>query len=133
MEILQSAQYPEYLAFCEKMGAHFMQIPNWGQVKSGWESEILVQREAGEICAGVLLLRRKVGPFCLLYAPRGPVCDLEHLEGLMEDVLPEARSAYPGGAARVCRPLAGIGIHANPSRRYGKHTAEICLSDPNRA
>lgn len=94
MEILQSAQYPEYLAFCEKMGAHFMQIPNWGQVKSGWESEILVQREAGEICAGVLLLRRKVGPFCLLYAPRGPVCDLEHLERLMEDVLRYAKKRH---------------------------------------
>ena len=91
MEILQSEQYPEYLAFCEKIGAHFMQIPNWRKVKNGWESEILVQREAGAICAGVLLLRRKIGPFCLIYAPRGPVCDLEHLEPLVEDMLRYAK------------------------------------------
>ncbi|MEY8381577.1 peptidoglycan bridge formation glycyltransferase FemA/FemB family protein [Christensenellaceae bacterium 44-20] len=129
MEILQSGQYPEYLAFCRKMGAHFMQIPNWSKVKPGWESEILVRRESGEICAGVLLLRRKIGPFCLIYAPRGPVCDLEHLEALMEDVLRYAKKRracclkidphVPAGQAEYAARLQAMGFVQIPAGAMG--------------
>lgn len=93
MEILEQGQYGEYLAFLEAQGAHFMQTPFWAGVKPGWGCDILVQREEGEICAGVLLLRRKISgtPYCMLYAPRGPVCPAGRLEELLAEVIQYAR------------------------------------------
>ncbi len=58
---------------------HFLQLWNWGEVKSGtgWKPLPLVLEKNGEICAALLLLKRALPiPFlkkCILYAPRGPV------------------------------------------------------------
>lgn len=93
MEVLEQGQYGEYLAFLEEQGAHFMQTPFWAGVKPGWGHDILVLREAGKICAGVLLLRRKISGthFCMLYAPRGPVCPENRLEEFLGEIIQYAR------------------------------------------
>lgn len=57
---------------------HFMQTSAWGRVKADWDWLGLIAREAdGTISGTIAILKRKLrfGRSCLLYAPRGPVCD----------------------------------------------------------
>lgn len=84
MEILTlrsgSEKLAEYKRFIESHPkAHFMQGPEWGKVKSGWQwSAVIVRDSEGAIKGGVSVLIRKVPglPYTLMYAPRGPVCDI---------------------------------------------------------
>ena len=77
MEILKKDLYSEYETFClnHPKGA-FQQSVNWAKVKKDWLHEVVVSRdENGKIIGGVSVLIRKIGPFGMMYAPRGPVCD----------------------------------------------------------
>jgi lipid II:glycine glycyltransferase (peptidoglycan interpeptide bridge formation enzyme) len=77
MEILKKELYNEFESFCSNhpKGA-FQQSPNWAKVKKDWLHEIVVSRDKdGNIIGGVSVLIRKIGPFGMMYAPRGPVCD----------------------------------------------------------
>lgn len=80
MEIISQNKLGEYRAFVEKSPkGHFMQQPEWGSVKSDWRWAGIAERgPGGEIVGALSVLVRKVPgtPFTLLYAPRGPVCDL---------------------------------------------------------
>ncbi|MFC1767531.1 lipid II:glycine glycyltransferase FemX [Candidatus Margulisiibacteriota bacterium] len=74
-----------------------LQSYEWGKFKgsSGWESFVLVLREAGEIKAGISILCKKM-PLGLkmFYAPRGPVIDFENadlVKTLFEAVKQEAK------------------------------------------
>ena len=50
---------------------------NWSYVKDDWGNEQVYVEENGEITAAMSLLIKKVpGGYSLLYAPRGPVCDI---------------------------------------------------------
>lgn len=50
---------------------------NWSHVKDDWGNEQVYVEENGEIVAAMSLLIKKVpGGYSLLYAPRGPVCDV---------------------------------------------------------
>lgn len=56
-----------------------MQGPEWGKVKNNWKWAAVVERDAqGAIAGGISVLIRPVPglPYTLLYAPRGPVCDV---------------------------------------------------------
>lgn len=56
-----------------------MQGPEWGKVKNNWKWAAVVERNAqGAIAGSIAVLIRPVPglPFTLMYAPRGPVCDL---------------------------------------------------------
>ena len=81
-EILRPEQYEEYEAFCQNHPrGGFTQSTRWFQVKNNWKGEVVVVRDAaGQICAGcaVLIQKLPVVGAALLYAPRGPVCDLEN-------------------------------------------------------
>lgn len=73
---------------------HFMQSPRWGQVKKEWTSRILVsQREDGSIAGTLHVLIRKTPVFgySLMYAPRGPVCDV-HDEKTIADLISQAKA-----------------------------------------
>ena len=77
MEILSKDKYDEFERFCSSHphGA-FQQSPYWGNVKTEWDSEIVVTRNGdGEITAGIFILIRKLGIKSMMYACRGPVCD----------------------------------------------------------
>lgn len=77
-QLLAPEQYGEYESFAKnhRYGS-FMQSVNWTKVKDNWGHEVLVVRnESGEIVGGVLILIKRMPlGMCMLYAPRGPVCD----------------------------------------------------------
>lgn len=71
-----------------------MQASNWGLVKTAWTREIVVSRNKdGEIVGGIAVLIRKVPglPYTLMYAPRGPVCDI-HDKAVVTDLFAGVRA-----------------------------------------
>ena len=73
---------------------HFMQSPRWGKVKSEWRSRVLVSTDQnGEIRGTLHVLMRKTPVFgySLMYAPRGPVCDI-HDEKTIGDLIAQAKA-----------------------------------------
>ena len=64
---------------------HFIQSHLWAAQKPEWKWEaVLVRNAAGEICGACSFLIRKVPslPYTLMYAGRGPVCDVHDTETL---------------------------------------------------
>lgn len=62
---------------------HFMQTSLWGKVKDDWGwFGIICRGDGGEIIGTMAVLVRKISklPYHMLYAPRGPVCDLHDSE-----------------------------------------------------
>ncbi|MBP1552477.1 MAG: peptidoglycan bridge formation glycyltransferase FemA/FemB family protein [Oscillospiraceae bacterium] len=108
MEILKKELYSEFDAFCSThpKGA-FQQAPAWAKVKKDWEHEIVVTRdENGNIVGGVSVLIRKIGPFGMMYAPRGPVCDYTDkavMKDLIEGIRVVAKKHH--GYKFICDPL----------------------------
>lgn len=90
MEIITKEQYAEFEAFTKNHRAgSFMQTLQWTEVKFNWDYECVVSRNGqGEIQGAMLILIRKVPLIgrTLLYAPRGPVCDL-HDYAVIADLL----------------------------------------------
>lgn len=86
MEILQQKDMDAYRAFVQAHPkGHFMQSPEWGQVKSEWKWEAVVEKNAeGAIIGSIAVLIRQVPflPVTLMYAPRGPVCNLDDTDTL---------------------------------------------------
>ena len=76
--------------------AHFLQTWEWGEFKAqstGWNAERCLYRDTSEnIIAAASILARRMGPFRVMYVPKGPLfadeestymgAVLEHLEGL---------------------------------------------------
>lgn len=81
-QILTKEQYPELDEF---VNSHpqggFTQCSAWAQVKSNWGFEAVVVRdETNAIVGSVAVLIQKIPLVgsAFLYAPRGPVCDLQN-------------------------------------------------------
>lgn len=90
----------------------FMQSPRWAQVKPAWASHMVVSRRADGTLRGsmlVLALADRGDGRALLYAPRGPVCNLQEKETIGE-LLEGARQLAQqyGHGIFKCDPL----IHA---------------------
>ncbi len=78
-------EFNEFVDKCEK--GHFLQTTMWANVKNTWSYEGVISRgEDNNIKGAMLILIRKMSPFpyCLLYSPRGPVCDINDEETLKE-------------------------------------------------
>ena len=78
-------EYEEFCQSCPK--GHFLQSRLWADVKESWTWEAVVVRgEDGKIKAGLSVLIRKMPglPYTLMYAARGPVCDVHDKESLAE-------------------------------------------------
>lgn len=76
-------------------GTSFMQDLNWGKVKYNWKQEAVYLKENGKIVAAMMLLVQNI-PFksTIIYAPRGPVCDVYDIElvnKLIAEVKPLAK------------------------------------------
>ena len=72
--------------------SHFLQSPEWANVKSDWKHEMIVIEENGEIKGSMSVLLRKV-PFFkryIMYAPRGFVCD-EHDKETLQKLTEKAK------------------------------------------
>lgn len=108
MEILKKELYSQYEEFCSThpKGA-FQQSIYWADVKKDWIHEIVVSRDNNNnIIGGVSVLIRKIGPFGLMYAPRGPVCDYKDktvLKDLAEGIKFLAKKH--NGYKFICDPL----------------------------
>lgn len=82
-------KYNEFVRSREHTSA--MQDLNWGLVKSAdWSEEAIYIEKNEKIIAAMMVLIRKVAKgFVMLYAPRGPVCDIYDtniVDELMDDV-----------------------------------------------
>ena len=114
MEILARGRYDEYEAFCRAHPrGNVMQSVLWHGVKSGWGHEVVVSRGAnGAIRGGmsVLIQRIPLLGVALLYAPRGPVCDLSERE-VFENLL--------AGAREVARLNRGYAFRIDPDILIG--------------
>lgn len=66
---------------------HFCQSEKWAQLKDNWKNEVVtVEDEKGNLKGMMSILIRKmpVVPYTMMYAPRGPVCDVHDKETIME-------------------------------------------------
>jgi len=71
---------------------HSMQSVNWSHVKKNWESDyVYLEDDKGEIEAAISIISVKNdGEHAFLYAPRGPVCDINNIE-IVNQLIEEAR------------------------------------------
>ena len=80
-EQMQNREYEEFLKNHYK--GHYAQSTSWAKIKSDWENEIIIVRDDNNKIKGTMsVLIRKLPYFkkTLMYAPRGPVCDLDDEE-----------------------------------------------------
>lgn len=76
-DIDHAGELDEFAASHER--GHFMQSSLWGRVKDDWGwFGVICRSNSGEILGTMAVLVRKISklPYHMLYAPRGPVCDL---------------------------------------------------------
>src|SRR5947207_2895977 len=59
--------------------AHILQTEEWGEFKrrsTGWTPEkILLRDQREQVVGGALVLTRRIGPFAVMYAPKGPLLE----------------------------------------------------------
>lgn len=98
MEIVNLNNPTERAAYADFVEHHpaggFMQTLEWCNVKNGWDHEAVVSRdEEGKIVGSMLVLIKKLPVLgkTMIYAPRGPVCDLHDI-ALLKDLLEGAKA-----------------------------------------
>ena len=76
--------YSEFLQKHER--CNFQQSLEWGEIKKDWKKEvILAENEQGNIIGSLCVWIRKIPMFGnLMYASRGPVCDIHDMEVLKQ-------------------------------------------------
>ena len=108
-EIVTNATLPQFEAFIEAHPkGHFLQSKLWAPVKPDWTWEgILSRDDRGEIRGAMSVLIRKMPgvPYKLMYAARGPVCDLEDAEALKD---------LTDGAAHLAKKNKAYALRIDP-------------------
>lgn len=86
---------------------HFLQSTYWPAAKPQWGWRGVLSRDEGGAVRGALsiLTRRMPGGFSMLYAPRGPVCDVRDT-AVMKELF--------DGAAQVARDSRGYLLQIDP-------------------
>ncbi len=88
MEIVKIENAQEFDKFLRSHPkGHMQQSSAWGNVKKEWEwTGFIARNENGEIkgVCSVLLRQIPMTPFKMMYAPRGPVCNLDDTETVRE-------------------------------------------------
>lgn len=83
---------------------HMMQSSAWGKVKNNWEWRgVICRGDDGNIkgvCA-LLLLKKSIFPWKVMYAPRGPVCDLADKETVTELLTAAKEYGVKNGACNL--------------------------------
>ena len=85
--VTDEASETEYTEFLEKNErCNFQQSIEWSKVKSNWKAEtILAEDSSGKIIGSLMVLIRKIPIFGnIMYASRGPVCDIHNMEVLKQ-------------------------------------------------
>jgi peptidoglycan pentaglycine glycine transferase (the first glycine) len=62
--------------------AHILQSAEWGAFKqiTGWQAARFTAHRNGQLTAAIQVLVRRLGPFAVMYAPKGPMCAEADLE-----------------------------------------------------
>ncbi|MBQ8016303.1 MAG: peptidoglycan bridge formation glycyltransferase FemA/FemB family protein [Clostridia bacterium] len=79
---LNSAGELDFFVASHKNG-HFLQTSFWGRVKNDWKwFGIICRNNEGVITGTLAVLLRRISktPYHLMYAPRGPVCNLDDFD-----------------------------------------------------
>ncbi|MDR0531153.1 MAG: peptidoglycan bridge formation glycyltransferase FemA/FemB family protein [Oscillospiraceae bacterium] len=94
MELCSAATLQEYNDFVwNHPKGHWLQAPEWGNVKKQWKWEGIIERDDNGQITGVMsvLIRRITGVgVTMMYSPRGPVCDL-HDEAVFGKLIADAK------------------------------------------
>jgi len=81
---MEQKDIKEYEDFLKKhYKGHYAQSEAWANIKSDWKNEIIIVRDENNKIKGTMsVLIRKLPYFksTLMYAPRGPVCDIDDKE-----------------------------------------------------
>ncbi len=82
-------KYDEFVSSSEF--GRLTQAFQWGHVKNNWKQEIIYLEKEGKIVASMMILIQTlpIKPFTLMYAPRGPVCDIYDID-LVKNLIKEA-------------------------------------------
>ena len=87
MRILQENDKEKYKKFLENHErCNFTQSLEWANVKDNWNNEVvLAEDKQGNIVGSISVLIRKIPIFGnLMYAARGPICDIHNEEVLKQ-------------------------------------------------
>ena len=85
------AEYEEFLKTNNK--GHFMQSPQWALVKNNWKYEVAIERDENDKIIGsiaFLIRRLPYTKYNIMYAPRGPVCDINNIS-LLNKLIDDAK------------------------------------------
>ncbi len=85
MKLKNEDEINEYKAFIENHDrCNFQQSVEWSRVKENWENEVVLARDHnGKIIGSISVLIRKIPIYGnMMYAPRGPICDIHDEEVL---------------------------------------------------
>lgn len=106
LDINNAAAVQEYETFVQTHPkGHFTQSVLWAKLKTEWTFEAVIVRDgAGAICGtmGILVRKVPVFPTSIMYAPRGPVCDV-HDRAVMTQLVEGARQLADKHQAYVLR------------------------------
>jgi len=86
-----TAEYEQFLKNHPK--GHFMQSPQWAAVKNNWKYEVVLERDRdGKLIGSIAFLIRRLPytKYNILYAPRGPVCDIDDIS-LLNKLIDDAK------------------------------------------
>jgi len=94
LELVTSITMPEYEEFLKShYKGHFMQSPQWAKVKDNWSYKVALERdENNKIIGSIAFLIRKLPytKYNIMYAPRGPVCDIDNID-LLNKLIADAK------------------------------------------
>src|SRR5687767_5295828 len=88
--------------------AHILQTWEWGEFKkstTGWTPQRFAYMRKGGVVAMAQVLTRQVGPFKIMYVPKGPALDYSD---------PALRTAVIGALQRYARDKGAIFIKMDP-------------------
>lgn len=84
----QIKKYEEFIRSQERTSA--LQDLNWAKVKKGWDFEaVYIEKNESIIAAASYLIRKFLGKYTIIYAPRGPICDIYDVS-LVNDLINES-------------------------------------------
>ena len=90
--------------------SHFLQLPQWAQVKEYWEWRGVIAWENEKILGTMsVLIRRLPAGYSLLYAPRGPVCNRND---------PYVLSCLLGGADELAAEQNALELWMDPDEAW---------------
>lgn len=123
IEVIREEDMPEFDAFvASHPKGHFMQTSLWAKQKPEWQHIAMLKRDANDNpVGGMSVLIRKVPklPYTLMYCCRGPVCDPEDEETIM-DLLSACKS--------LARTMRSYAVKIDPDLPKPSPTFAGCLA-----